>query len=115
MENGTPDGLGLSSQDRELISILDELQDISVTGSSNNKDSTRLTGFFYSETVFNLCNRALTDAEIEILEKGLDYAPIQNKIDEPELRNDFNKFCRRMRLKCYFRNKVTPNFSEVPA
>ena len=38
----------------------------------------------------------------------------QNKINEPELRNDFNEFCRRMHLKWYFRN-VTPNFSEVPA
>ena len=43
------------------------------------------------------------------------YAPIENKINETELRNDFNEFCRRMRLKWYFRNEVTPNFSEVPA
>ena len=57
----------------------------------------------------------MNDAEIKVLEKRLDHAPIQNKINEPELRNDFNKFCRRMCLKWYFRNKVTPNFSEVPA
>ena len=40
--------------------------------------------------------------EIKILEKGLDYAPIQNKINEPELRRDFEVFARRMRLKWYF-------------
>ena len=49
------------------------------------------------------------------MEKGLDYAPIQNKINEPELWNDFNEFCRIMHLKSYFRNEITPNFSEVPA
>ena len=115
LENSTSDSLGLTSQDRELISILDELQNISVTGPSNNTDSTRLTGYFCSETVINLSNRALSDAEIKVLEKGLDYAPIQNKINEPELKNDLNEFCRRMLLKWYFRNEVTPNFSEVPA
>ena len=73
LENSTSDNLGLTSQDRELISILDELQNISVTGPSNNTDSTRLTGYFCSETVFNLSSRALSDAEINVLEKGLDY------------------------------------------
>ena len=64
---------------------------------------------------FNLSNRALSDAKIKVLEKQLDYAPIQNKINEPELRNIFHEFCIRMRLKWCFRNEVAPNFSEVPA
>ena len=38
LENSTSDSLGLTSQDRELISILDELQNISVSGPSNNTD-----------------------------------------------------------------------------
>ena len=116
LENSTPDNLGLTSQDRQLISILDSLQSVSVTGPSNNTDSTRLTVYIGFETAFNLNNRAaLSDEDIKVLEKELDYVPIQNKINEPELRNDFNEFCRRMRLKWYFRNEVTPNFSEVPA
>ena len=65
--------------------------------------STPLTGYFCLETVF------------KVLEKGLDYAPIQNKINEPELRNDFSEFCRRIRLKWFFRKEVMRNFSEVPA
>ena len=56
LENSTPESLGLTSQDRELVSILDELQNVSVTGPSNNTDSTRLTGYFCSEMVFNLSN-----------------------------------------------------------
>ena len=49
------------------------------------------------------CER-LSDAKIKVLEKGLDYALIENKINEPELRNDLNEFCRRMHLKWYFCN-----------
>ena len=54
----------------------------------------------------------LTKTEIKFLEKGIDYAPIQNKVNEPELCSDFEKFCRKMRLKCYFRNEPTPDCSE---
>ena len=46
-----------------------------------------------------------------LLRKILTMPPIQNKVNEPELRKDFGKFCR-MRLKWYFRNDPTSNFSE---
>ena len=49
--------------------------------------------------MFNLSNKVLTDLEIKVLEKGLDFAPIQRKINEPELKQDFEDFCRRMRTK----------------
>ena len=39
----------------------------------------------------------MSGTEIKILEKGLDYAPIQNKVNEPELRQDFDEFSRKMR------------------
>ena len=42
--------------------------------------------------MFNLSNRVLTDLEIKVLEKGLYFAPIQRKINEPELRQDFADF-----------------------
>ena len=79
----------LNSQDQELLSILEELQ----TSDHNlppersvNISATRITGYFCSDTVFNLSNRVLTDIEIKVLEKGLDLASIQRKINEPELR-----------------------------
>ena len=37
----------------------------------------RLEGYFCSYTVFNLSRKVLTDTEIRILGKGLDFAPIQ--------------------------------------
>ena len=54
----------------------------------------------------------LTDTEIKVFEKGLNFAPIQQKLNEPEPRSDFIEFCRIMRLKCHFRDE-SENFIEV--
>ena len=73
-----------------------------------------LEGYFCSDTVFNLSGKVLTDTEIRILQKGLDFAPIENKINEPELTTDFEEFCHRMRTKWHFRNEPTSEFSVTP-
>ena len=75
----------------------------------------RLSGYFCSDTIFNLSWKVLTDSEIKVLEKGIHCAPIQSKINEPKLQNDFEEFCRRMRLKWYFRNEPSSKFSETPS
>ena len=41
---------------------------------------------------FNLSNKVLSDTEKRVLEKGLDFAPIQNKINEPEIEKYFKEF-----------------------
>ena len=41
-----------------------------------------------------ICRKVLTHTGIRILEKVLDFTPIQNKINEPELRSSFEEFCR---------------------
>ena len=100
------------------MSILEELQIPDhnlLLERSVNISATRITGYFCSDTVFNLSDKVLTDLEIKVLEKGLDFAPIQSKIIEPELRQDFADFCRRMRTIWFFRNEPTQQFCEVPA
>ena len=57
----------------------------------------------------------LTEIERNFLEKDLDYAHIQNKISELKFKQDFQEFCRKMRLKWHFRNETTPEFSTTPA
>ena len=74
-----------------------------------------LKGYFCSKSVFNLSKKVLTETEIRVLEKGLDFAPIQKSLNEPELRKDFEEFSRRMRCKWHFRNELSENFSETPA
>lgn len=65
----------------------------------------QLESYFWLDTVFNVFKKVLTEAEIRVLEKGLDCAPIQNKINELELRSDFEELRRGIRLKWYFRNE----------
>ena len=107
-----------TSQDKELLSVLESIQNMNDSLNSKNQVSEanegRLSGYFCSETVFNLSRKILTDTEIKILEKGLDFAPVQKKINEPELRSNFEEFCRRVRTKWHFRNEPTLDFSNVP-
>ena len=100
-----------------MVKILEELhssnRETSVKGiSSITADENRLAGYFCSDTIFNLSNRVLSNNEIRVLEKGLHFAPIQRKINELELRSEFGKFCHKMRIKWYFRNEPTLDFSE---
>ena len=108
----------LSLQDEDLVYILEELQNRTEVSGNNTTEYTSsnlLKGHFCSDTIFNLSHRVLSDAEIKILEKGLDFAPIQRKINERELRKDFEEFCRRMRIKWHFWNEPTSDFSNIPA
>ena len=57
----------------------------------------------------------MTETEILVLEKDLDFALTRTKINETDLRADFNKFARKMRCKGFFRNEPTENFCEAPA
>ena len=57
----------------------------------------------------------MSDTEIKILETVLDYALIQNKVNQLELRQDFDEFSRKMHHKWYFRNEATEDFSETPS
>ena len=74
---------------------------------SSNKVSVtsegRLSGYFCSEKVFSLSRKVLTETEIKILEKGLDFVPIKRKINEP-----------KGTFKWYFRNKPSRDFSNTP-
>ena len=63
-----------STQDEEFLEILEELQK-PTKGTIDEND--RLEGYFCSDTVFNLSNKILSDSEIKLLEKGLDFPPIQ--------------------------------------
>ena len=58
--------------------------------------------------------RILSENETKVLEKGLDFLPIQRKINKPELGKNFEQFCRRVRTKWSFRNEPSQDFSVVP-
>ena len=121
----------VSDMDEELLSVLINLQNaepdtqheignpiVKSEGLSTKAtvtDEGRLQGSLCSKTVFNLSQRVLSEIEIQVLEKGLDFAPIQKSINEAELRKDFEEFSRRMRIRWNFRDQPSEDFSDKPA
>ena len=92
-----------NKQAREILPLLETLMDIDDPLHSQNKNINvkvttvgRISGYFCYYTVFKLSHRVLTEAEIKVIEQDLDYAPIQMKINETELRQYFSEFCGRM-------------------
>ena len=71
------DSITFSTLYGELVSILEDLQNIDFTGCNNSTETSRLNGYFCLEAVFNLSKKILTEAEVKVIEKGLEYAPIQ--------------------------------------
>ena len=73
----------------------------------------RLDGKFVSENVVNLSKRVLSKAEISVLSKGLKFCPTAKEIDRAKIKEDLEKFGRKMRLKWYYRD-VEEDFSINP-
>ena len=110
----------LDSQDQDILKILERMQSTGEVGTTLYKNITsncvyepRIEGYSCSDPVFNLSRRILTETEIKFLEKGLNFEPILKKITELGLRTDFNKFCRRMRTKWYFKKEPTKKFCNI--
>ena len=59
----------LSTQNNEMSSISEELEN--KIDMSNINSQSKLTGYFCSNTIFNLSQNVLPDTEIKILEKDL--------------------------------------------
>ena len=45
--------------------------------------SNRIQGYFSSDTVFDLSKKVLSETEMKVIAKRLDFAPIQNNIMGP--------------------------------
>ena len=69
--------------------------------SSNNtlKKSKQIT-----PVIHNISGITLSDPELTILEKGLNFCPSTDKLKKDELLDDIFNFCRNMRLKEHFSN-----------
>ena len=64
----------------------------------------RLKGRFVSKNVINLSKRNLTENEISLLSKGLNFIPTCNKVDIAKLKLELEQFGRMLRLKWHFRD-----------
>ena len=83
--------------------------------STVEEDKRRLSGKCVLKNVFNLSHRALTDSEIRVLYKELNFVRIPEKVDRFQLKNDIERVGREIKLKMHFKTEPTVAFSEKPA
>ena len=84
--------------DEELVNILQSFETEKNTKKAAKVINEMLEGYFCSMSVFNLSKKVLTETEIHVLEKGSGFVPSPTKINETDLRTDFNEFARKMWL-----------------
>ena len=88
-----------------------------MTDSLNSRNRVQVTCEGSLSGIFAQCNlsrKNLTYTEIQIIEKGFDFAPVRRKNNQHELRSDIEEFCRKVKTKWHFRNEPTLDFSNVP-
>ena len=84
----------------------------------NNADtpnSKRMERKFISQNVFNLSGRVLTENEIKVLDKGLNFVPTPEKLDRLQIKNDPEKLARDIKLRMFYQNDLPSLFSENTA
>ena len=84
----------------------------------NNADtpnSKRIERMFISQNVFNLSDRVLTENEIKVLDKGLNFVPTPEKLDRLQIKNDLEKLGRDIKLRIFYQNDLSQLFSENTA
>ena len=74
-----------------------------------------MEGKFLSQNVFNLSDRVLTENEIKVLDKGLNFVPTPEKPDRLQIKNELEKLGRDIKLRMFYQNDLSPSFSEKPA
>ena len=101
------------SREEKKNDIVDGTEDISEPGKQldNHQDSNtaflnkkRLEGKLVNKDVINLSRRNLSQSEISLLSKGLEFVPSANKIDRAKLKRELEEYGRKLRLMWHFRN-----------
>ena len=62
---------------------------------------------FFWRNVLNLSNRGLTENEIRILEKRLNFVPKSEKIDCYQIKKDLERRGRDNKLRMYYKTEPT--------
>lgn len=96
-------------------SVMQGISEHTLVNTQRLDDTGRLAGSFVGSNVFNLSKRNLTEAEISVLLKGLDFCPVPIDFDKEQLKNAFADFARKLRSKWYFKDDVSDGFSEIPS
>ena len=93
-------------------------QSLGESGNSQLKSNTnkctkeRIEGKFVSKNILNLSNRVLTEYEIQVLGKGLNFVLTHEKLDHYQIKKDLERLRRDIKLRMHYKTDATPAFSE---
>ena len=90
---------GYSISDSENPKSCEGTPSSNVQGNETEMRDGRLKGKFVSKNVINLSRQNLSENEISLLSKGLDFIPTCNKVDVAGLKLELEQFGRLHRLK----------------
>ena len=79
---------------------------------TNKYAKERIEEKFVSKNVLNLSNRLLTEYEIRVLGKGLNFVLTYEKLDHYQIKKDLQRLRRDIKLRMYYKTDATPAFSE---
>ena len=71
--------------------------------STASDEGDRLKGVYVSENVLNLSKRVLNQAEVSLLSRGLKFVPTPSFVDKAAIKQDLERFGRKLRLAWHFR------------
>ena len=103
--------LYLTQGDQSLLETLETLCGSASTSSKFVDGSIKVN--FVSDYVFNLSQKTLPPLEIKVLERRLRFSPTPSSINEVDLHRDISDISRKMRCKCFFRNKRQKNVNKT--
>ena len=93
-----------SISDSENSKSCEDTPSSNVRGDEAEMCDGQLKGKFVSKNVVNLSKRNLSENEISLLSKGLNFIPACNKVDVARLKLELEQLGRMLRLKWHFRN-----------
>ena len=91
---------------------LGESRNSQLKGNTNKYTKERTEGMFVSKNILNLSNRVLTEYEIRVLGKGLNFVLTYEKLDHYQIKKDLQRLRRDIKLRMYYKTDATPAFSE---
>ena len=109
-ENQPPDLMERSRTHGETSSQEEEVSNVDFPFDLD--DNGRICGRFENDKVINLSKRALSEAEVSVLSKGLKFVSTPKELDYSQIKIDLENFGRRLRLKWWFKDEE--DFSEIP-
>ena len=95
-----------------ICNFVSHLEKVVIAKSNTNENKKGgMEGKFFSKNIMNFSNRVLTENEIRVLDKGLNFVPTPEKLDRYQIKKDLERLARNIKLRMYYKTEPTLAFS----